>query len=215
MTKPKADKRLTPIRHLMEWLGAVATQCATNSTPAALESSITLMASELSLAYPESTFTEESAKAVAMGFQYGWPTVVQMRKAIDTWRKEKGERATPARLLLSEARLADPRLQTMSFEDRSWVACWDKRLAEIIAEGDPLWDHSDPDIRRQSKRANLASTVRTYGGQAWTVIANPHMQSREADEFEFLRKRCENLEPKSDGPVDPRRAPRAEDADLY
>jgi hypothetical protein len=216
MNKPKADKRLTPIRHLVRWLKSVAGQCATNKTAEEMADPIALMASELSISYPESAFTEQSATDIAMSFQFGWPTIVQMRKAIDTWRKEKGDlgKAGAARLEFSEARTKDPRFSLLDLEQKIWLSTWDRRTAEIKAAPDPLWDSADGKQKRQSKLANLASMFRTYAPPiVWQMIATPFQATREIDAAAFLSEwlRLAPLEPMAPSD-DPLRRPREEDA---
>lgn len=198
MTKPKADKRLTPITIIMEWLGVVALHCSTNSSPTTMASPMKLMASELSLSYPESSFSEASAKAVAMDFQYGWPTIVQMRKALDAWRKHNGgEGSSGSKIFLSDDRLQDPRVASLTPEEKTFLAFYDRRYLEVVGEEDPLWESLDDRKRLMSKRGNLASFGRTHGKNAWPIIARPFGE-KETAEAEFLRLRYDNPEPRSE-----------------
>jgi hypothetical protein len=90
----------------------------------------------------------------------------------------------------------DPRMEKLNFQDKSWLKFWHRRIVEINAEGDALWDDPNPEVRLRSKRVNLASLVRKYGGGAAAIIARPMGQAHETAEFAVLRTRYDSLEPK-------------------
>ena len=88
----------------------------------------------------------------------------------------------------------DPRLERLTPIEHSWVNFYNRRIGELRNGGDPLWDSPDPDLRARSKRANLVSLVRRYGGNAFAVLAQPMGQAHETPEFEFVRLRYANTE---------------------
>lgn len=190
------EKRLTSPSHIRNWLKIVAMHCAGNTLAADLKGPIEMYAVELSVLYPQACFTTASAAEIAMAFQFGFPTMVQIRKQLDLFMKtlpsstkQQGEGGTAGKINLSEARLSDGRISVMDFADRVLIAQYDKRIREITEEGDPFWDSEDPDLKIAAKRVNLASMYRQYIPNVWTILTNPPHGQAIAPEVEFLLRR--------------------------
>lgn len=194
------DRKTAP-SIVRNWLSLVGTQCASTTKKADLEGPIILIAEELARLYEPYCFTTESASDIAMAFQFGFPTGVQIRKAIEDWRKKNPEivkrytkdadSGAGRRIELSDARLSDMRVADLPFADRVLLAQYDRRVREITAEGDTFWDSEDPDLKARAKIVNLASMYRSHCPGVWTILTSPPIGFKVAPEIEFLLARTE------------------------
>lgn len=194
MSEVGPTKKLTSPSHIRNWLKLLAGHCASNTKIADLMPVIDMMGVELSVLYPQSCFTTTTASEVAMAFQFGFPTLVQMRKELERYVREtpktQGGGGKAGKLEFSEERLADGRVSIMDFADRVLLAQYDRRAREIRAEGDPFWDSLDPDLKKQSKIVNLASMYRTHVPRVWDILQFPAGDRQPAPEVAFLLERA-------------------------
>jgi hypothetical protein len=169
-------KRLTSASLIRSWLVVLAAHCAGKTDADDLKRPIEIMGEELSYLYPPSSFTSEGAADISMAFQFGFPTMSQLRKELDKRNRAAGtagEGGTTGKIELSEARLSDGRVAVLEFADRVLLAQYDRRVRQIKAEPDPFWDSEDPDLKVLSKIVNLASSYRMHMPRVWEILALP------------------------------------------
>lgn len=210
MEKPKTEKRLSRIKIVEAWVDELGAMCAPKLDPNDHEFKVQrlFMASELAIFYPESVFTLQTARDIAIQFTFGMPSVSQVRKALEDWKKEKPAERGGAKIHLSPERQNDPRVKDLDLTGRILLAQYDKRVREITEKGDPDWDSDIDDVKWGSKRCNLADLYRTdsHMKDVWPIIAYPFHQG-ESEEGRFLRLRYANLDPDAKAKADAARRP--------
>jgi len=140
---------------IIRWLEGLANLTVAGSEPVNADR-IALMAGMLAKdGFPSAAFTSDSLHAAVQGQRF-FPAYDDVRKALHAWWDAHRPVIAP--------QLAGPVVQGLDAMDRSWIAFWHKRRAEIFAQ----------DVSQAAAEASLAtvsSLVREKSAKAWSAIS--------------------------------------------
>lgn len=155
---------------IRRWLGSLAELTAPGSEPVSAERIATMAAMLAKDAAPAAAYGSGSLYQVA-GLGKFFPSYVEVRDAVHLWWEANRPAHAPA---LEGPGLGDD----ATLMDRSWLAFWHKRRAEIWATDVYQRGSRDADM------ANLASLVQQQSPKAWAVIRGREPAQHVATEAE-------------------------------
>jgi len=139
---------------IARWLEALANLTVPGSDPVSAER-IAVMAGFLAMDLPAEAFSQRSLHAAAQGHRF-FPAYDDVRMAVTTWWEANRPPAGP--------QLGGPVIPGMTATDRSWVAFYHKRRAEIWAQD------SLSQSQAEAALAVVSSLVRAQSARAWEAI---------------------------------------------